>query len=94
MQESVQHYPSLAGQLAENLLKAWLVGDEVKVHTELERSIAVPFEAHNTGEQERRRLLQAVASHMRKCPDLLESSAQSPELKLYVRLLWHMAQRN
>lgn len=95
MQASVQqHHPSLAGRLAENLLKAWLTGDPGKISTELERSVTVPFEAHDTGEQERRRLLQAVARHMRTCPDLLESDSESPELKLYVRLLWHMVPRN
>ena len=58
------------------------LGDAVKVNTELERSISVPVEAHDAGEEERRHLLKAVAGHMRKCPDLLESGSQSPELKL------------
>ena len=94
MQASVQNYASLAGYLAENLLKAWLTGDAAKIHAELEQSVMVPFEASDAGEEERRHLLQAVAIRMKKCPDLLESWTQSPELDLCVRLLWHMVPRD
>jgi hypothetical protein len=93
MQASVQHYQSLAGWHAENLLKAWLTGDAAKLDTELERSLMVPFEANDAGEEERRHLLQAVAKRMSQRPDLLEPWSQSPELGLYVRLLWHMVPR-
>lgn len=90
MQVSVQHQ-SLAGRLAENLLKAWLSADAVKVRTELERSIAVPVEAHDTFEQERRQLLQAVANRMRKCPGLFEPRRPSPEVDLYTHLLFNLS---
>jgi hypothetical protein len=95
MPAALEHAPSLAGRLAENLLKAWLSGDAVRVHSELERSLSVPVEqAYDTGEQERRQLLQAVAGQMRRCPDLLELGTQSPKLKLYLHLLWHLVPRN
>ena len=85
-----QSYPSLAGLLAEDLLKAWLTGDAVRLRTELERSATVPVEARDTGEQERRHLLQAVATRMRRCPNLFDPRSQTPELDLYAHLLWHM----
>lgn len=94
MPAAVQHFSSFAGRLAEDLLKAWVSGDAVKVHAELERSLSVPVEAHDTGEQERRQLLQAVARRMRRYPDLFEPGSQSPELKLYLHLLWHLVPRN
>lgn len=94
MRASAQQCSSLAGRLAEDLLKAWISGDEDRVHTELERSVSVPFDVYDTGEQERRHLLQAVANRMRKCPSLLEPPGQSPELDLYAHLLWHMVPRN
>jgi len=80
--------------MAENLLKAWLSGDAVRVHTELARSLSVPVGVYDTGEQERRQLLQAVARRMRGCSDLFEPGSQSPELKLYLHLLWHLVPRN
>jgi len=94
MSAAAQDYPSLAGRLAEDLLKAWLSGDAVQVHTELERSLTVPLEARDTGEQERRNLLQAVAKRMTMCPDLFEVRAESPALDLYAHLLWHMVTRD
>ena len=90
MLASVQQYPSLAGRQAETLLKAWLSGDAVKIHTELERSISISVVAHDTGEQECWQLLQAVASRMMECPDLLDARSERPELKLYAHLLWHL----
>jgi|HubBroStandDraft_1064217.scaffolds.fasta_scaffold1208602_1 hypothetical protein len=92
MQLLAQYSPSLAGQLAEDLLKAWLSGNPVKVRAELERSISIPVAVYDTGEQERRDLLKAVAGRMRKYPDLLEVEKQNqhPEWELYVRLLGHM----
>jgi hypothetical protein len=73
--------------MAEDLLIAWISGDAVRVNQELERSISVPIEACDAGEEERRRLIKVVAGRMRNCPDLLESHSQSPELKLCVCLL-------
>lgn len=90
MQVAVQNCSSLAGRMAENLLKAWLSGDAVRVHTELARSLSVPVGVYDTGEQERRQLLQAVARRMREYSDLLEPRSQSPELNLYLNLLWHL----
>src|SRR5580698_5974826 len=92
MQVMLQHSASLAGRLAEDLLTAWLSGNPVKVHAELERSITVPVDVCDTGEQERRDLLKAVAAKMRKYPDLLDAQSQTqhPEWALYVRLLGHM----
>src|ERR1035437_4373211 len=85
-----QQHPSLAGRLAETLLKAWLSGDTVKLHTELVRSISISAAAHDTGEQECRQLLQAVARRMIECSDLLDPPIQRPELKLCAHLLWHL----
>jgi hypothetical protein len=85
-----QQHPTLAGRLAETLLQAWLSGDAVKLHTELVRSISISAAAHDTGEQECRQLLQAVARRMIECPDLLDPPIQRPELKLYAHLLWHL----
>lgn len=90
MQALARPCPSLSGRLAENLLKAWLIGDESRIHTELDRSISLSFETHDQGEQERRRLLHAVASRMQTYPDLLSSPGQSPKLSLYMNLLWHL----
>jgi len=94
MQALAQQTSSLAGRLAEDLLKAWLSGDAVKVRAALERSISVPIDAYDTGEQERRDLLKAVAGRMRKYPDLFEGHSQHPEWELYIRLLGHMAPVN
>jgi len=91
MQASVQQSPSLAGRLAENLLKAWLSADTVKIQTELERSISAPDESPDTGEQERRQLLHAVASRMRNRPDLLGPGSQTPEMNLYAHLLFNLS---
>jgi hypothetical protein len=91
MQASVQHYPSLAGWLAENLLKAWLSADTAKIQTELERSITAPLKAHDTGEQERRQLLHAVANRMRNRPDLLGPGSETPEMNLYAHLLFSLS---
>jgi hypothetical protein len=92
MQALLQYSPSLAGRLAEDLLKAWLSGNAGKVQAELERSISIPVAVYDTGEQERRDLLKAVAARLRKYPDLLDVQGQSehPEWALYVRLLGHM----
>jgi hypothetical protein len=92
MQALLQYSPSLAGRLAEDLLKAWLSGNPIKVHAELERSISIPVDVRDTGEQERRDLLKAVAGRLRKYPDLLDVQSQTehPEWALYVRLLGHM----
>ena len=86
------HSPSLAGRLAEELLKAWLSGNPAKVNAELERSISVPLEADDAGEQERRDLLKAVAGQMKKRAALLEAPCQAhhPKWELYMRLLGHM----
>jgi len=85
---------SLAGRLAEELLKAWLSGDVGKIHAEFERCMSVPVEAHDTGEQERRQLLQAVAGRMMTCSDLLEIGNDVPNLELLVQLLGHMVRWN
>ena len=52
---------SLAGQLAEDLLKAWISGDAMRVNTELERSFSVPVESYDVSEEEQAHLLKAVA---------------------------------
>ena len=90
MQVLLQYSPSLAGRLAEDLLKAWLSGNAAKVRAELERSISIPVEMRDTGEQERRDLLKAVAGRMRKYPDLPDAQSVHPEWELYMRLLGHM----
>ena len=92
MQPQLQHSPSLAGRLAEDLLSAWFSGNAVKVSAELERSISIPVESYDTGEQERRDLLKAVAGRMRKCPEILNAKnrTQHPEWELYAKLLGHI----
>jgi hypothetical protein len=89
-----QDHSSLASQLAEDLLTAWLSGNAISVRTELERSISVSVEVYDTGEQERRQLLKAVAARMQTCTDLLALQSQTPEVELYVRLLGHMVPVN
>ena len=91
MQVLTQHCASLAGQMADDLLRAWISGDAVKVDAEIHRSISIAVDARDTGEQERRHLLQAVAGRMRKRADLLRAWSESPELELYAQLLGHMA---
>jgi hypothetical protein len=91
MHAFAQHGPSLASRLAEDLLKAWVSGDEAKVNAELEHSVSAPFEARDPSEEERRLMLKAVAGRMRKCPDLFESRSQDAVLEVCVRLLGHLA---
>jgi hypothetical protein len=90
MQVLVQSNPSLAGRLAEDLLKAWLSGDEQNVHAQLARSASIPSDVEDTNEQERRQLLKAVAARMREREDLLDHRRESPQLDLYIHLLGHM----
>jgi hypothetical protein len=94
MQILTQSNSCTAGHLAGDLLEAWRSGDPVKVGTELERSISAPIAAHDTGEQELRDLLVAVAGRMSRCADMLQSRCLTPELELCVNLLGHMARRN
>jgi len=91
MQAFVRHHPSLAGRLAEDLLKAWLSADTVKIQSEVERSLAAPADARDTGEQERRQLLQAVANRMRNRPDLIGSRGQTPEMSMCAHLLFSLS---
>lgn len=83
---------SLAGQLAEDLLKAWISGDAMRVNTELERSCSVPVESYDVSEEERRYLLKAVAAKMRNRPGLLAfvEPDQDPMLALCLNLLKHL----
>lgn len=94
MAAAVQHSSSLAGRLAEDLLRAWISGDMDKVSEELERSSSIPTGASDTGEQERRHLLRAVAERMRNCPDLLEEQGGNPVVELCVHLLGHLVSLN
>jgi hypothetical protein len=88
--QALRFSQSLAGRLAEELLKAWLSGDAGKVNAELERSISVSVEAYDTGEEERRHLLKAVAERMRNCPSLLGRPSRDAALELCVHLLGHL----
>lgn len=90
MQATLQYGTSLAGRLAEDLLKAWISGDPAKVNMELERSLSISVDSYDTSEEERRHLLKAVADRMRTCPDLLEPLASSSELDVCVSLLGHL----
>jgi hypothetical protein len=92
MSARAQHSLSLAGQLAEDLLKAWISGNAARVNTELERSVSVPVEAYDVSEEERRYLLKAVAAKMRTRPGLLEADDQDqdPMLSLCLNLLKHL----
>jgi hypothetical protein len=92
MPARAEHSLSLAGQLAEDLLKAWISGNPARVHTELERSSSVPIKAYDVSEEERRYLLKAVAAKMRTRPGLLEveDRDQDPMLSLCLNLLKHL----
>jgi len=82
---------SLASRLAGDLLRAWDSGDALKVHAQLEHSIALPFEACDAGEEERRHMLKAVAGRMWKCRDLFEARLRDPALEVCGQLLGHLA---
>jgi hypothetical protein len=90
MRAPEQHSPSLASRLAGDLLRAWVSGDALKVNAQLDHSIAVPVEACDTSEEERRHMLKAVAGRMRSCPALFESGRPDPALEVCVRLLGHL----
>jgi len=92
MPARAQHTLSLAGQLAEDLLKAWISGDTLRMNTELERSCSVPVESYDVSEEERRYLLKAVAAKMRNRPGLLSVDEQDPDpmLSLCLNLLKHL----
>lgn len=81
----------LAGKLAENLLRAWAVGDAAQFRLEVERSLSLPSEDCEEGELERRTLLKAVAGRMQSSPNMLDIAAATTECGLYVRLLSHLA---
>ena len=84
----------MAGHLAEELLKAWLSGDVTKMNAEFERCMSLPVDTYDTGEQERRQLLQAVAGRMMHCSDPLELREETPNLDLLMQLLGHIVRWN
>ena len=90
MQAPAQNASSLAGRLAEDLLKAWIAGDRLRIETELESSICVPFDGCDGAEEERRQLLKAVAARMWDCRHLPENHGQSPDVELCLNLLGHL----
>jgi hypothetical protein len=90
MQAIAGYTSSLAGRLAEDLLRAWIAGDTARVHTELESSISIPVEDCDSAEEERRHLLKAVAGRMWACSDRLDAHNQSPDLELCMNLLGHL----
>jgi hypothetical protein len=94
MQYSVRESRSLASRQAEDLLRAWVSGEPAKVNAELEHSISLPFAPCDTGEEERRHMLQAVAGRMRRCPDLFASRSRDGVLEVCVRLLSHLVSTN
>jgi hypothetical protein len=79
---------TLSSRLAEDLLKAWISGDEAKVGVELQRVISTPLEPDDIGEEERRHLLKAVAERMRRSDDVFRE--QDPVVELCVHLLGHL----
>ena len=85
------HVPPLSTSLAEALLRAWIIGDAEKVHSELQRSGFVEPDYEEGEEAERIQLLKAVAQRMQHCPDLFAPRATDPGLDLCVDLLAHLA---
>ena len=88
---TLQAQSSLATNLAEALLRAWIIGDVEKVHVELRRSGYAETELDEGEEAERIQLLKAVAQRMQSCPDLFAPRAADPGLDLCVDLLAHLA---
>ena len=82
---------SLSTSLAESLLRAWIIGDADRVHTELQRSGIVEPDYEEGEEAERIQLLKAVAQRMEHCPDLFAPRTADPGLDLCVDLLAHLA---
>ena len=94
MQHPVLQNRSLACRQAEDLLRAWVSGEPARVNAELEHAISLPLAPCDTGEEERRHMLQSVAGRMRKCPDLFASRRPDPVLEVCVRLLSHLVCMN
>ena len=84
--------PSLAGKLAEDLLKAWIAREQLTVRRELESSISIPMEGCDGGEAERRELLKAVAIRMRARRDAPLLDAPGADLELCMKLLVHIVE--
>ena len=82
---------TMAGQLAENLLRAWALGDVRQLRLEVERSLSLSLENCEEGELERRTLLKAVAGRIQSSPNVLGIASGTPECGLYLRLLSHLA---
>jgi len=87
------HARTLSTSLAESLLRAWIIGDAEKVHTELRRSGFVETDPEGSEESERIQLFKAVAQRMEHCPDLFAPRTADPGLDLCVDLLAHLAGR-
>ncbi len=79
---------TLSSRLAEDLLKAWMSGDQAEVGAELQRIVHAPLEPHDIGEEERRHLLKAVAERMRRSEDIFRE--HDPVVELCVHLLGHL----
>ena len=77
----------LSTRLAHDLLHAWTSGDSEQLELELRRSMEVPLQAYDQGEEERRHLLCAVAARMKAHPD---RSKRDPVTELCTRLLGHL----
>lgn len=72
-------------------MRAWIIGDRVRVGAELERSEFVSPEMDEGEEGERIQLLKAIAHRMQTCPDLFAPRSTDPALDLCVDLLAHLA---
>ena len=83
--------PSVAARQAQELLRAWVCGDLLRLQAELDRStfLCRAAEGHPDGEQ--LELLKSVALQMQCCPDLYAERTMDPQLGLCVDLLMHMA---
>jgi hypothetical protein len=83
-------------ELAKALLKAWLEGEPSELQKELDHgcrlvSVATPV-PDDTREEERRELLEAVATRMKAFTTLCENKPMDPALMLCLDLLLHLAQ--
>jgi hypothetical protein len=79
----------LAGQRAGDLLRAWIAGDAARFEHELESILTGATGACDSGEEERRNLLRAVALRMKKCPDVF-GLPRKAAVELCLNLLGHL----
>lgn len=83
--------PSIAGDLAQDLLAAWNSRDACELSAEIERTLSLSLEVNSSVELERLQLLLAIAEHLRGCDNPFALRRDSPVLELCRTLLGHLA---